>query len=256
MNSTKSRAPFGLDSDISYEDLELYLDRYGIYIRRLEELREVGCIRASELEFIEKQLVPAKNDWSRGVKEKNLPSLKAAKKKLGCALGRYHSKIDTALHTLAADMLPVILGVLQEISRALGETPVSSNFVVEIERLSTLNRSLSELVDHHHRWQEFDDEMRRIYGFVPDICDEISESEFFWDLASSLLIEPETERWFAKLRESVKQRNQEAATRYFNHVRKLAGDVFYDVDKRLKAQCDELPVIATDLKSLIERASL
>ena len=153
-----------LTLDISYEDLELYLDRYGIYIRRLEELREVGCIRASELEFIEKQLVPAKNDWSRGVKEKNLPSLKAAKKKLGCALGRYHSKIDTALHTLAADMLPVILGVLQEISRALGETPVSSNFVVEIERLSTLNRSLSELVDHHHRWQEFDDEMRRIYG--------------------------------------------------------------------------------------------
>lgn len=148
--------------DISFEDLEFYLDRYGIYIGRLQELRDGGSVRASELEFIEKQLVPAKDDWSWGVKEKNLRSLYAAKKKLWCTLGRYHPKIDTALHTVAADMLPIILGVVDEISEALGEAPGPPNFRLEVQRLASLNRSLSELVDHHHRWQEFDDEMRRI----------------------------------------------------------------------------------------------
>ncbi|MET4315551.1 hypothetical protein [Bradyrhizobium sp. CW1] len=244
-------------SELSFEPLQDYYVTYCVYWDQLKDIAQAACIEKGEFAWIERRMSLVAQEWEAGLKERNLRRIEKAEMQLRGALGNL-SQVNTLLHRSAADMLPDLIKLLDAVTVAVMEIAPATELELRqgLSRLHQLSQKFDPLVEKHHRWQEVDNEMRRIAEFLPDVVDELLASWPLLEELIKLLAEP-AEKWCQplltlhdSLGRALDQPDSDAIGKSFRRYRKLAGDIFFGVDKRLKAQCEQLPTLATELTRL------
>jgi hypothetical protein len=248
-------------SDDSFEPLQDYYDTYCLYLARLRKISEAEYIEKEEFAWIERRMPLIAREWKAGLQEKDIRKIAKAEMQLRGALSNLN-QVNTLLHRSAADMLPGLIGTLEALTPDISKRDEAAaiDFQERLVRLRQLSAEFDPLVERHHRWQEVDNEIRRIAEFVPDVLDELMASWPLFDELLKLLEEP-SEVWWQPLLErhqslktALDGSDADVINKQFRRYRKMTGEVFYIVDKRLKAQCEQLPKLASDLTSLWDRA--
>jgi hypothetical protein len=248
-------------SDDSFEPLQDYYDTYCLCLARLRKISEAEYIEREEFAWIERRMPLIAKEWKAGLEEKDIRKIAKAEMQLRGALSNL-SQVNTLLHRSAADMLPALIGTLETLGPDISKQDEAgaTDFQERLARLRLLSAEFDPLVERHHRWQEVDNEIRRIAEFVPDVLDELMASWPLFDELLKLLEEP-SEVWWQPLLErhrslktALDGSDTDVINKQFRRYRKMAGEVFYVVDKRLKAQCEQLPKLASDLTALWDHA--
>ncbi|MEY9136493.1 hypothetical protein ACVMII_005389 [Bradyrhizobium diazoefficiens] len=244
-------------SDLSFEPLQDYYITYCVYWNHLKDISQSECVEKSEFAWIERRMSLVAKEWEAGLKERSLKRIEKAEMQLRGALANL-SQVNTLLHRSAADMLPDLIRVLDGVTTAVvGLAPATEQELRQgLLQLRDMSQQFDPLVEKHHRWQEVDNEIRRIAEFLPDVVDELLASWPLLEELIKLLAEP-SEVWcqplltlHENLGKALSQQDGEAIGKSFRRYRKIAGDVFFGVDKQLKAQCEQLPALASDLTAL------
>jgi len=189
-------------------------------------------------------------------------------------LDREPSRINTCLVQAAgalrlADLANAMATVRDRLAQRVGEPPpeqapanlsaeTARQFASSVDALIELDASLTTLVSDHNRWQEIDDELRRVEtGMVHDLV----ELELSWPDIQSMgqgLFGDRTAEWAtslvqvgARLEAALDAGDLVRVKMFFLRYRSQAGRRFHQVDSDLLALCQDLQKIGESLDLLL-----
>lgn len=230
----------------------------------LHDLIKRNVIPKSELKWVTECLDPAERDWDLGYRMRDRTLIAKAEGLVRNVLSFRPSKINVLLDSAAKDMLPTFVSALEGITAGLPgrEDEDELRFKAGVDRLQSMATVLEQLIDLHDDWQQIENELRALTNFVTRHGDPVSWVELQWPGLKELLLAPTLvdqqghsgqylRRLCDRLEEAINTRDPTRVRNRFRELRCEGKNLFYDVDKRLKAQCDELPSVASELQPLL-----
>jgi hypothetical protein len=248
---------------------EMTLDNLTDYALTLEgiidELKQVSgrpAIPKQELAWIEDVRL-TKDDLRNAIDALDEKLLKKVIWRLNRLLTTQPARINTLLNLAARTLrLPALLSALTRVCNHITSLELDPDKVLAfqsgLDALGKLDQTLSELVDHHDRWQMLDVELRRIEASIDR---DLAELEMSWpDVKpkAESLYNMCIEEWAAALHkegnaldEALMSNNPVKVRRCFRSYQRRAADRFFRVDIQLKALCGDLRQIGVPLASVL-----
>jgi hypothetical protein len=224
---------------------------------------------AEEADRWTQQLQKAQADLHQAVETFDYDQLQNATRAFQRVLNRQPSRLNAQLvnsaRTLRLETLvEALVAVRQQLITADEEESrhiyeLAEQFQDGIMALTDLQNQLGNLVYEHNTWQEIDDELRRIEGFMGQDVDELA---YAWeDLApmlDSLYQRYQGESWIDPLRQTSEALTEAIETgvdtntrRYFHRFNTLVGRRFRHADFELLTLCQELQQVGHSLDLLL-----
>lgn len=252
-----------------FPDDETALDNLSEYLLTLQQIRENIRDIIQRCPFLSSE-IPWLNDLDRTQTElqnalDNIDKrqLQKAISLLNRVLAIQPSRINTSLNTAAKALrLPTLAQTLTKIRDKLINTNLDAEKIEEfrtgVNALTELEKTLTELIESHDRWQEIDLELKRIQATLDK---DTFELELFWlDLKAMVEVQYQNceEEWALSLRkeaenldQAITDNNAAKIRRYFFSYRRRASDRFYRVDVNLKRFCGNLRRVGEPLTSVL-----
>jgi TIR domain len=248
-------------SDTAVENLETHADTLDTILTRLRELQATPALGAMTLAWLPK-LERAQQMLGPAIAAADPAQVRRAAAQIDRVLASEPAAIDALLNHAARDLqLAAIINAVDLACRRAEESKMEPGRLGELQQglaaLRQLESNLQTLVSDHGSWQRADVDLRRVYTSLASDPDELIDS---WpDLKAQFATLAATdEPWALTLRQD--QQHIEAAIgendltgmrRHFRHFRREAIKRFYQVDKRLKRQCDELRKAGEPLAAIV-----
>jgi hypothetical protein len=246
----------------SQENLRLYEDQLGRLIAKMDEVTSRPSFDRQPTTLMQ-HLRAARQDLSEAVDEVRPDKLKTATRRLKSLLARQPSKINTQLNLFARELrLDDLVRATTTIGDKVTALGLDADKICEFKDsagdFDALEKKLQQLVKEHYLWQELDDDLRRIEDLLEHDLDELLDSWPDVMVKMEPLCESITDDQAARFRAEAE--GLEAAIRgehparikeSFRAYRTLAGDHFYDADKRLHRLCGELRVVGDPLDTVL-----
>jgi len=200
---------------------------------------------------------------SQAVKDNDPDAIELALRPISAILASQPSRLNDRLDE-AARALPLrpLVNALTDVRNSLDQRNINpttlQKFTTGVTALSELSASLNVLNDSHSKWQEIDLINRRIEG---SIFRDTSDLEFSWDELKTMGVSlcNSTEKWATDLSEEMKKldealaaKEDEKVKKSFQRYKTQASYRFYDVDRSLKALCEQLVNIGEPLATVWE----
>jgi hypothetical protein len=251
-----------MTSDDGVSDvLEDYAQDFERTLNQLRDLAAKETFTRMPLTWIA-TLEKAYAQLTDGLRAADPALLKKAASGMDRVLAIYPAQIDTQLNAAAnelqlADLITAV-STASDSARVSGMDPARLQALEDaLTAMIELDDNLDTLVRDHHRWQNADVELRRVNSGLADDTGELVDT---WpDLKKLADTTTSEEDWAKKLREQAQ--NVDAAIagdddglmrKHFRHYRRSATLRFFDVDKTLKLQCDELRHAGEPLAAIVE----
>jgi hypothetical protein len=194
----------------------------------------------------------------------SLEQLDSAVGRLRRVLAREPSRINTRLVTAAGALrLEQLMRAMTTVRDILARTSpgiaVVRHLNLLVDQLSELNQRLDTLVDNHNRWQEIDDELRRVEA---NVAHDLVELELAWpDLRGmvQVVLNGGSADWARSLGQTLDGLDHALAAgdtvrvrRMFIGFRSQANGRFCKVDDELLRTCNDLQQIGESLDLLLK----
>jgi len=230
------------------DNLETHGDELRRVIARLRELEQTKAFEATRLLA---QLDRAQMLLAAAIAAADAPQVRKAVVPIDRVLAFDPPLIDSLLNHAARELqLEAIIDAIGLACRRARESRMEPQKLQELEQgldaLRQLDQNLDALVTDHGRWQNADIELRRVAtNFASDSAELVDSWPGLKAQIAELAVTDEP--WVRDMRSN--QTNLESAIaandvggmrRYFNSFRRQAGYQFFEVDSKLKRQCDEL----------------
>lgn len=218
----------------------------------------------SEATWPEQQLTASIQDLELAFEAMDLRKLEQGMARVRRVLTREKSRIDTHIVACVRDLqFQVLTEALQRIHDAIVTTSPGATGARHLASLSedvrVIGQRLTTLVQEHHRWQEVDNEMRRV---GESLSANVSELELIWpDLTLVLmpLVAERHEEWASDLTRLLKEiqalldaNDAVRARRLYANFRRKANRRFCDVDDEMLHMCRNLRQIGESLNLLMQ----
>jgi hypothetical protein len=234
------------------ENLQAHIRDLQGLLDELSELSRRGTFIGDEPARIGRELAEATETLSLALAASDAQRLRGALGRLNHVLAVNPPKINLRLNEAARTLnLAELAATMETVCRKLRELGLRPDQVDQFEdgvrTLAGLAGTLTTLVNDHDRWQEAEQELRRIEG---DLARSLEELELSWPYLKKQ-IEPlyldRPESWALALREDGKKLELTLTTHdpvkarsSFRSYRRQAEKRFFRVDDTLKRQCHEL----------------
>ncbi len=249
--------------DKSREVLSEYEFRLGHLVGRLDETTSRSSFSHEQVTWMEK-LHEARQALFEAIDGPEPEKLKLAIRLMKSVLGRQPSKIATRLNALAGELrLESLVAAMGKIHERIA--PLDSDierlrsFVTGAHNLKELNGKLTHLMEEHFRWQEVDDDLRRVEDCLEEDLQDLVDS---WpDIKAEMapLYGPDTSKDNShfraegdKLDSALKENNPFRIRHSFRRYRSHATMRFYETDKKLRDLCGSLTDAAAPLHQLLQ----
>jgi hypothetical protein len=173
-------------------------------------------------------------------------------------------RINQRLITVAAALrLPELLKAMTHLCDGLDvlrkEPAMVSRVRSSVDHLDSLNRKLTPLIEQHDHWQSVDLELQRIEDNMSQGTAELEKTWPYLRPQAAPLYRDNSADWAARLRDNedeldtaIAAQNPAKMRRHFGRYHTRARHRFHEVDKQLKALCDELSQVGEALDLLVE----
>jgi hypothetical protein len=232
--------------------LEMILDNLRPFIAR----PSVGGV-ASNMWL--KKLEDAQGDLEAAVERADKEPLQKAINKMGSVLSEQLSRINTVLITAVRGLqLGAVVEVFEDVQRQLTAAAVDgeqvASFKSGIEELRSLNDRLTRLTDAHDRWQQVENELRRVDDLLrTDRHDLYDAWPNLSEMIKPLLGEHDKLTTLAdKLGAALETRDDRQVRAAFRDFRSDAGLRFNQTDRDLNSLCQELRKLNKPLNSIMD----
>lgn len=211
------------------------------------------------------QLEKSKEMVRAGVEEYNLDELKAGTGLIYRILNRQPSRINAQL---VATTKALRLDNLENAMRIIQASLTDSNIDVEVSTevangvtaLSDLDQRINALVEEHDRWQEIDDELRRVEASLLSGIEELEDAWYDLEPMTRALVNDKEGKWtndleqvVDSLKEALGERVVVTVKRNFRRYRSQVGRRFREVDLELLSLCQDMKSVGVSLDNLLRR---
>jgi hypothetical protein len=171
--------------------------------------------------------------------------------------------VDALLNQAARDLeLRAIIAIVDVACRRAGESKMEPARLAELQEgldaLESLDDNLNALVNDHGRWQTADVELRRVDTNLAGDAAELIDSWPDLKVQFATLVTTD-EAWARSLRaegvsldSAIGENDLARMTRHFRSFRRQAVNRFFEIDLRLKRQCDELRKAGEPLAAIVK----
>ena len=243
------------------ENLETHDDTLRAITARMREMEITPALSGTPLAWLGK-LDRAHEILAQAIGAADAAQVRRAAAQIDRVLAFEPPAVDALLNRAARDLqLDAIINAIGLACRRAEESNMERGRLAELQQglaaLQQLDRNLETLVSDHGRWQSADVDLRRVDTSLSSDAEELIDS---WpDLKAQFsALAAGDEPWAEALREE--QRNIDAAIgendlprirRHFRRFRRQAVTRFFQVDTRLKRQCDELRKAGEPLAAIV-----
>lgn len=194
----------------------------------------------------------------------DLQGLQRALALIGAVLTRYPSQINQYFFSILENLrLPALERAMNQLHAALAGMELEPHTLREIgngiDALSELHPRLIALITEHKMWQQIDTQLRtaaelldhdmRVLGWYWPPIKRATE-ELYGISSGTWMTALRTDE--GKLDDAVRLQDFTRAKDYFDSFQWQAARRFYNLDKELKEQCDQLQAVGTALSTLLE----
>lgn len=255
---------FSTDPADARGDLEFYRTRLNGYVTQTRDVAAKASAAEPEANLLHDELKGASEQLHVAAGVSDDKSLKAGLRNLSLILSQRPQVIDAKLHstssTLPLKQLAAALGVVcVEIERLHGDNEKAATFRHGVDALTRLDGVLRAMIDAHHKWQWVDNQLRAVEFRLEDDIGELDKSWPRLRPQAEQLAQANPDGWgadfltfTAKLDGDLISKELAKIKKSFGKCRRLAGDRFFDVDKKLLTTCGELRSTCEPLNSILE----
>jgi len=219
-------------------------------ITQLRELEQAKVFEPARLPWIDR-LNRAQELLTAALEAGDVVQVRKAAAPIDRVLAYEPPLIDSLLAQAARELqLDAIIGAINLACRRARESRMEPQKLKELEdglaALAHLDQNLDALVADHGRWQSTDLELRRVASTLGSDGTDLVES---WPGLKAQItpLAVADEPWVrdiqaeqTKLESAIAADDLDRMRRHFSRFRRCAGKQFYEVDTKLKRQCDEL----------------
>lgn len=233
-------------------------------IRQLRAIVQRPALDETDFPWIEEQLEIARLALDEAVKKSSSRELETAIGHLAEVMQIQPTIINGLLLGAVRELdLPTLHSKLQEVSTNLQALGADNNQIAWFNRgvneLNVLDSELRAKMSNHKAWQKVDNTLRVVEAALNKQIEELDASWGVLQKQLDVVCKGVTDYWAAELEEArqllddaIKTRRSSAIFVDFTELQTLAGDRFFNVDKEMKALCEKLRPIGSELDAVLE----
>ena len=249
--------------DVNWDTLMIYEIDFHDIITEIKYIVNQKSFDSDESGWIQ-DLDQAWKDLHEAIEASDVNQLKSTARDVDRVLAYQPLRINVRLCTAARTLhLPYLEEALANVRDKLNSFDLDpekvSQFATGVDSLETLNHNLDALINEHDRWQNADQDLRRIEGTMGLDMEELRISWPYLKKTMEPLYGDNKEEWTKLFKEEVKKLEKAMAEEnfvktkhHFLRCRRRGMWRFFQVDKNLKKLCGHLRTVGEPLASVLK----
>jgi hypothetical protein len=238
--------------------------KLGRLIDQLRAIVRTRTLDASDFPWIEEQLEIARLVLDEAIKESSSAKLETAIGTLTEVMQLQPTIINSLLLGAVRDLdLPTLHSKLQQVSMTLQTLGADDNqltwFNRGVTQLNVLDTELKAQMRNHRAWQAVENNLRLVEAALNKTFEELEASWQVLQMKIAVVCEGVTDDWAKDLEDARKQLADSIKTKTYSSVfvdftdfQTLAGDRFFNVDKKMKELCEQLRPLGSELDAVLQ----